>query len=551
MHQYCLEHHHSHLGVAFFAPRLRPCPGLTAIIDLVAATPNDAFLRAEARRILATAGTKAIQDLAQHPDLSRAALALETVLLNPGLAALSPLLATPRLAELAAASPLVFLRNRSQADAETHRAWSLALADAVFQGRPLPLDLPPLPTAPAFPRTIDPATLQAQISFPDPAPRPPLPEVLHRALSALETIGVLAGPELRHQASLAPVGLTRSWRLQRSVVHGRLSYTLQGTMTSYGRGTTLEAARVSLAMEIVERVCSFASVEEDHIPGLVRGGTVRTARATELEAPALDLNTLCLEAPAPDAPLAWMPATTALGATIWVPVQAVFLFANLDEPKLFGALGSTGLASGSTFDEARRAGLLEVLERDAEITSPWNPERAFRPRSRTPLLQRLLAAYRAQGVDLILHDITTEFGIPAFKALVPLPGGGFAKATAADLCGPHAALAAITEVPFPFPHGPASATFPSPLPERHIEDLPDLSTGSASGDVRLLEAILSAHGYEPIYADLTRDDIGIPVVRALVPGLETATDLDEFSRISPRLAAAAAAALGQRTLPEP
>jgi ribosomal protein S12 methylthiotransferase accessory factor YcaO len=35
--------------------------------------------------------------------------------------------------------------------------------------------------------------------------------------------------------------------------------------------------------------------------------------------------------------------------------------------------------------------------------------------------------------------------------------------------------------------------------------------------------------------DITRADIGIPVVKAIVPGLEIMADFDAFSRVSPKL----------------
>jgi ribosomal protein S12 methylthiotransferase accessory factor YcaO len=34
--------------------------------------------------------------------------------------------------------------------------------------------------------------------------------------------------------------------------------------------------------------------------------------------------------------------------------------------------------------------------------------------------------------------------------------------------------------------------------------------------------------------DLTRSDLDLPVVRAIVPGLELMTDFDRFARVSPR-----------------
>jgi ribosomal protein S12 methylthiotransferase accessory factor YcaO len=92
----------------------------------------------------------------------------------------------------------------------------------------------------------------------------------------------------------------------------------------------------------------------------------------------------------------------------------------------------------------------------------------------------------------------------------------------------------MMEIPYPFP-GPATREAPAGLPVRVLEDLPDLSTGSAEGDLLVLEETLLANGHPPIYADLTRKDLGIPAVRAIVPGLEWVSDFDRFSRLPPRL----------------
>jgi ribosomal protein S12 methylthiotransferase accessory factor YcaO len=70
---------------------------------------------------------------------------------------------------------------------------------------------------------------------------------------------------------------------------------------------------------------------------------------------------------------------------------------------------------------------------------------------------------------------------------------------------------------------------------RALEDLPDHSTGSAAGDLALLEAALKARGFSPLYANLTKRELRLPVFRAMVPGLEIVSDFDRFTRISPRL----------------
>jgi len=99
----------------------------------------------------------------------------------------------------------------------------------------------------------------------------------------------------------------------------------------------------------------------------------------------------------------------------------------------------------------------------------------------------------------------------------------------------------MTEVPFAFPGGEASGPPPlNPVPV-HEEQLPDYSTGSAPGDRMLIEQLLAQEGFTPIYVDLTRKDLDIPVVKTLVPGFAYSADFDRFTRLSPKLISCAAA----------
>ena len=129
----------------------------------------------------------------------------------------------------------------------------------------------------------------------------------------------------------------------------------------------------------------------------------------------LDPGLLPLEASCPDAPLYWLTARAVDGAEVLVPAQAVFLFCNLDEPGLFLAGGSTGLASGNSLDEAKVAAITEILERDAEATTPFSRARCFTLRSRDQRIQSLLEDYAARGIRVQFQDLTTELG-PAWRA---------------------------------------------------------------------------------------------------------------------------------------
>ncbi len=66
-------------------------------------------------------------------------------------------------------------------------------------------------------------------------------------------------------------------------------------------------------------------------------------------------------------------------------------------------------------------------------------------------------------------------------------------------------------------------------------NLPNYSTGRFAADLEILENLILANGYRIFYVDLMRKDIGIPVQRAIIPGMELSADFDRFSRVSPRL----------------
>ena len=65
------------------------------------------------------------------------------------------------------------------------------------------------------------------------------------------------------------------------------------------------------------------------------------------------------------------------------------------------------------------------------------------------------------------RDITTELGVPVYRCFVMSRRGEVAQATGANLCGSRAALAALTEVPWPYPYG--EPTGPAPVSYTHLD----------------------------------------------------------------------------------
>lgn len=547
----------------------------TQALLLLESRPWDDFLHLHCLRLLYEKNVAELRELAAAAwDGSRflrpalAALLLECGVLHTEKAAACADFPADAARRLAGATPALYLRAAACENAAALQAWSEVWAGNILEHHALPHpdDAEALPpplfaadvVAAEQKRMAEAAPTLARLCadrragrLPDgltPAPawgRPPAQETFLRAMDALMEADILAGPEMRHEASLSPIALLRNWRVDMRCEAGRNRWHAQGQATAYGRGLSLAGARASYAMEIVERASAYVSVgkgecaaEEvlqraEPLPLLRAACAALKAEGRSVLAP----DALPLEAPAPDAPLYWLAGQDPEGSEVLVPAQAVFLFFNADEPAIFLAGGSTGLASGNIMEEARVAALTEIIERDAEATTPFCKERCFRAASRDPRLQALLDDYAARGMQVQFQDITTELGVPAYQCFVMGPRGQVARATGANLCGARAALAALTETPWPYPYGGPTGPALRNLPVRLLEDLPDYSLPSPQDNLRLLEDVLRAHGRTPVYVNLTRGDFAIPVVRALIPGLELNADWDRFSRPSLRLMA--------------
>jgi YcaO-like protein with predicted kinase domain len=456
------------------------------------------------------------------------------------------------LTSLAAHTPLIDLKSHLLRDRNLHSKWIELFRRNILEQKPLPapqtLGWPAPVPARAVKGILQPrATLSQLLEAPRRlSPRPPALEIEPEqvqalALERLRQAGVVVGAEMRHTSSLSPIAILRHWQMGTSVHLGRHAFSVSGELTAYGRGVDFEAARAACVMEVVERCSSFASFDAKGLAGYVENPRLVRARLSDLRgdrAEALDPNGLALEAPYRDEPLYWMEAreqTAAGPRPIFVPAQCVLLFCNLDEIKLFSALGSTGLGAGVTPAGARLSALSEVVERDCEGTTPFDPALCFEIETQDERLAALLESYRINGVHLQFQDLTPPMGLPCCKCFVTAADGRIAKGTGAHLDARRALLAALTETPFPYPGGPPSRPGMEGLVRVPVEALPNYACGDPEQDLRTMETLLLANGFRAIYADLTRADIGLPVVRAIVPGMEILADFDRHSRVHPRL----------------
>jgi ribosomal protein S12 methylthiotransferase accessory factor len=327
--------------------------------------------------------------------------------------------------------------------------------------------------------------------------------------------------------------------------------------TSQGKGLSDEAAAVSALMESIE------TWHAEHIDKpIVRGGW-RTLR-TRL--PLVDPRQLPRERHVridPDAPLAWVEGWDLVAsAPRWVPLEAVTLDCVMPatrQPRF--ALSSNGLASGNHVLEAVVHALCEVIERDAEAR--WRLARGQRrvdlrtvrdPHCRT-LLERVAAAH----VHTIVWDITSDVGVPAFGAAImedPREPAwralglyqGFGCHLDANVALARALSEAIqTRVTYIsgsrddfFPHDYARTTDEELLlqiwgevmatPGERVDFAPlaarHRAGASFEDDLRTLLARLAAVKVKQVVAvDLSRPELGVPVVKVLVPGRATRVEL--------------------------
>ena len=546
--RYELQHVGTQLGTGSFAPVPLEQAEFETGLEYLKNHPYDEFMHNYLIHVGMTFGPNLIRHLmasapAEGPHLL--ALMVELGLLNDRAKGITDDIERPQLEELVVHTPLIYIRWFLH-DRDAERAfWLRTFADTVVRHqerlsleateRPMPFSQDAVKAWQDRVVHVSQIARSSGISRLEGAHRvcPDPKETARWAGQALADFGLRMNQETRTPAGLTPFSLQREWQATISVSSGRDSWHLSGQLTSYGKGASMDEARASCLMEIAERVSAFASFrtdgplyyEEEH--GFIRGPYGRLADSE----PVLDPNELILEVPYENQVLHWLSGervTREGPRPVYVPAQLIFLFCNLDEISLTSGLPSTGLASGNTLEEAKRSALLEVIERDAERLVPYSRDKSFCLKPDSPLVRMLGETGNVrQAVQFM--DMTSELGVPCYKAFVEGPRGEILKGCSANLDGRQAIVSALTEVPYhpSWFHLQAAA---SGLPDRDEDTIPSYATGNVEADLRRLEDLLAANNYFPVYVNLTRKDLGIPVVKALVPGLEL---LPEFQAYSP------------------
>jgi ribosomal protein S12 methylthiotransferase accessory factor len=242
-------------------------------------------------------------------------------------------------------------------------------------------------------------------------------------------------------------------------------------------------------------------------------------------------------------------------AVKYVPTALGYYSYPLPPEHRFCRADSNGSAAGNTLEEATLQGFLELVERDS--VALWWYNRVARPAVDLtdfdePYFRAFTTYYEQQGREVWVLDLTSDLGIPVFAAVsrrTDQAGEQLIFGFGAHLDPPIGILRALTEMTQGLRYMATvkdvdavkdkdsemqdaqrwwqSATL---VQHPYLASAPQAATKTAAAyprlwsedlreDVETCVAIAARHGLDTLLLDQTRPDIGLSVVKVIVPGL--------------------------------
>jgi YcaO-like protein with predicted kinase domain len=319
---------------------------------------------------------------------------------------------------------------------------------------------------------------------------------------------------------------------------------------SQGKGLDEASAKASALMESIEgwhaETTDLPLKYESYSSLRQRSNVVAIEKLPRVSAAPLQLS----------APIRWIEGWDLIKERpIWVPHEMVQLD-YVDDAPLTWVQGSNGLASGNHLLEAIEHALSELIERDA--VSLWHLDEDNESTKRTQVdissiddadCVRVLQKLSSAGIGVGVWDVTAETGIPVyFASIFEMPGlqlSGISNGMGCHLSPAVAVCRALTEAiqsrltlisgsrddmeqrsyTTLLPEQDELAAFirelEQPAPVRQFRGQTQQATSTFEDDIRVLLDSLRKIGVEnAVVIDLTKPDIGIPVVKMIVPELE-------------------------------
>lgn len=343
-----------------------------------------------------------------------------------------------------------------------------------------------------------------------------------------------------------------------------------------GKGVTALDAEVGALCEALERHSAHADGDEARVRGSYRS----------LGAQAIHPDTILLYDPrqfagrsawnsahsafqhvcAPfddDAEIDWTPVwSLSRGGHRLLPTGLLYFDHGADDRLV---ADSNGNAAGASLEDAVLQGMLELVERDAAAL--WWYNRTSQPPvelSGDPWVDELRSVHAGLGREVWALDLTSDLGVPVVVALSSTVSGEDVMMGFGAHLDPAVALRrALTEVNQLMPavleggggddpdlrHWLATATVanqPYLLPSGAAVRRTNAASDDLLSDVRHVQRNLEKAGLEVFVLDQTRPDIGLPVVKVVVPGLRCF-----WARFAPGRLFDVPVRLGRRATPTP
>jgi ribosomal protein S12 methylthiotransferase accessory factor len=369
----------------------------------------------------------------------------------------------------------------------------------------------------------------------------------HRAMPPEETINWVKG-KLKAAGVTRVAEITHLDRVGIPVYSAIRPSAAEGAVSIYaGKGATKDQAKASAMMEAFERYSAELSEEtENNLISACFGEMDRCMDPKSLILPNLPFDPQKKE-------LNWVKAVNINDNNEYlVPANSVFHpYVTSNDTSLFKS-NTNGLASGNRVEEAIFHGMMEVIERDA-----WSVFETKRKKAveidlgsiENPIIKELLDKFKKEGIDVKLVNLTSDIEAATIAAVsddtVLKDPALLTLGVGTHLDPEIAVMRALTEVAQSRAtqiHGTREDTTRAVFMRKagyermkrmnkhwfgesgEVIDLGKIKNNAGDSfkeDIKMSMNLLEKAGFKDVlFVDLTREEIEIPVVRVIIPGLE-------------------------------